>query len=75
MRLPGCINQTENSRRWGRVGESERESEYGNTTVVLPYVGHQMLNFILIWYVIPLGYIRLGKVRLGKVRLGKVRLG
>ena len=43
-----CINQTENPRRWGRVGESERESEYGNTTVVLPYVGDQMLNFILI---------------------------
>ena len=44
----GRIDQTENPRRWGRVGESERYSEYGNTTVVLPYVGHQMLNFILI---------------------------
>ena len=45
---PGRINQTENPRRWGRVGESKRESEYGNTMVVLPYVGHQMHNFILI---------------------------
>ena len=45
---PRGINQTDNPRRWGRVGKSERESEYDNTTVVLPYVGHQMLNFILI---------------------------
>ena len=45
---PGRFNQTENPRGWDRGGESERESEYGNTTVVLPYVGHQMLNFILI---------------------------
>ena len=44
--MPGGINQTENPRRWDRVGE--RESEYGNTTVVLPYGGHQMLNFTLI---------------------------
>ena len=43
---PGRINQTENPRRWGRAGESERESEYGNTTMVLPYVCHQMLSFI-----------------------------
>ena len=37
---PGRINQTEYPGRWGRVVESERESEYGSTTVVLPYVGH-----------------------------------
>ena len=30
-------------------------SEYGNTTLVLPYVGHQMLNFILICYSSGLG--------------------
>ena len=46
--VPGLINQTENPRRWSMVGESERESEYGNTTVVLAYDGHQMVNFILI---------------------------
>ena len=45
---PGIINQTENPLRWGRVGESERESAYGKTEVVLPHIGHQMLNFILI---------------------------
>ena len=31
------------------------EREMGGATVVLPYVGHQMLNFTLIEYVIPLG--------------------
>ena len=38
------INQTEKPRRWGRVSERE----IGGAPVVLPYVGHQMLNFTLI---------------------------
>ena len=33
---PGCINQTEKPRRWGRVAESEM----GRARVMLLYVGH-----------------------------------
>ena len=58
MILP--VPQTENPRKWGRVGESERESEHGNTTVVLPYVSHQMLNFILINYNMLFLWARIG---------------
>ena len=43
-RSPDHINQPEKPRRWGRVGESEM----GGATVMLPYAGHQMLNFTLI---------------------------
>ena len=41
---PGGINKTEKPRRWGKVVEREM----GGATVVLPYTGHQMLNFTLI---------------------------
>ena len=50
------INQTEKPRMWGWEGESEM----GGATVILPYVGHQMLNFTLIYYVIIPGKDRLG---------------
>ena len=41
----GCINQTENLTS---VEKSESEWVGARATVVLPYVSHQMLNFLLI---------------------------
>ena len=46
-RPPGALTKRG---RWGRVGEREM----GGATVMLPNVGHQMLNLTLT-YIIPLG--------------------
>ena len=49
---PGGINRTEKVRQG-------TEGQMGRATVVLPYVGHQMLNFTLIYYSSGLGLVSL----------------